>query len=110
MMRAKKEVIRFIEIDEELMKHLEILHFDITGYNSILRTIFENKDKEFDKELYNEFMKEYRECNRFYEFTKRQLIDQYVPEELNIPEYLFTFNFFKNGIEVEENTKKGCSC
>lgn len=107
-MKHTKEIVKFIEIDDELMKNLEILHFDIEGYQNILKLILTKK--EFNNEVYEHFKNEYMECNRIYQLTKNELVNAYVPEEFNNKNYSYTFDFYKNGLELMKETEKGCCC
>lgn len=99
-----------IPIDEEIMTLMEALHFDFSSYHYIMKTILTKNDivqqdgYEYNKTTYKEFMKEYREIFSIYEMTKRQILDENVPEEYR--HLTFNFNFKENCLE----STSGCSC
>lgn len=96
-----KEII--IPVEEETMNLIEALHFDFNSYMNIIKTILTKNDiskqekYEYNEDIYRIFMNEYREIYAQYESTKRQILEEYVPEEYK--NLVFTFNFEKNVLE-----------
>lgn len=99
-----------IKVDAITMRYLELLHFEVTGLQNILQKIaVKSKDLEtyvVDEETKKYYLNEYLEKNKEYEVIKKEIINQYVPEDKK--NMMVTFDF--DNLSLELNEKGKCSC
>ncbi|MGL5749472.1 MAG: hypothetical protein ACRCXT_03005 [Paraclostridium sp.] len=105
-MTINNPIIIKVEVDEFIMSYLEGLHFDINGYREVINSIL--KDDRYNEVTYDKFMKEYKELNREYEYTKNVIIADYTPANYKTSEYSCVFDFIETCIVI--NKIEGCGC
>lgn len=99
-----------IQVEEVTMRYLELLHFEVVGYQNILKRFVvkpnDLEDYHIDEETKNYYLEKYQETFKEYELIKKEIIDAYVPKDKK--DMVVTFNFNELCIELSE--RGACKC
>ncbi|MGL5649244.1 MAG: hypothetical protein ACRDDY_15500 [Clostridium sp.] len=93
-------------VDETLMTYLEALHFDVKALENIMKDVVKDNCNKYTTDVYDYFRNDYVNTHRKYEYTKSQILEEFVPIEHRSG--TFSFNFIDCYVEIMENTMVGC--
>lgn len=94
------EIVKSIEINEEIMDYLQMIHYEYLSYSKLLEDILLLKrGYEHNVETYKVFMEEYKEAFAKFELCKKSVLEKYCNEYTG-PEYNYEFDFIGRTLHI----------
>lgn len=94
------EKVISIEINEEIMDYLQMIHYEYLSYKKILEDIIILKrDYKHNEETYKIFMSEYKEAYTKFELCKNSVLEKYCNDYIG-PEYKYEFDFIGRTLHI----------
>lgn len=99
------KLLNTYNIDVTSCNYLEYCYFELNAYKELLSYILLKRDEyslEYNKEIFDHFMAEFKEVKVKYSLKLRDLIDIYCPQYQGSSKHDFVVNFETVTLEIYE--------
>ncbi|GMQ64328.1 hypothetical protein [Vallitalea maricola] len=97
------KTVKSIEIKENQSIYIQKLYYEMTGLQSLIKTIVSDLDDKFDAKMFQSIKNQYIKASNIFNLALNELCLQYAPE--------FTSNKYQAQVEFNCNTlyiKEAC--